>query len=117
MRSSTYSFALAALASLATAHSTVYNIYVNDVDQGLGNSAAGYIRTPPNNNPVKDITSSDMTCNVNNVATAKTVSVDAGDKITFEWHHNGETADDDIIDSVRLLGIYGARSLRWKLIM
>ncbi|KAF2814491.1 uncharacterized protein BDZ99DRAFT_460140 [Mytilinidion resinicola] len=94
--------ALAAAARLAQAHSTVYAIWVNDVDQGLGNSASGYIRSPSNNDPVKDVTSSDMTCNVNNVATAKTISVVGGDKITFEWHHNDRTASDDIIASSHL---------------
>ncbi|RDW73012.1 putative endo-beta-1,4-glucanase D [Coleophoma cylindrospora] len=87
------------MASAATAHTTIWNIWLNDVDQGVGNSAAGYIRSPPNNNPVKDITSSDMTCNVNNVATAKTVSVAAGDKVTLEWHHDSNSASDDIIAS------------------
>ncbi|KAH8684226.1 glycosyl hydrolase family 61-domain-containing protein [Tricladium varicosporioides] len=91
--------ASAALAAVANAHTTIYNIWVNDVDQGVGNSASGYIRSPPNNNPVKDITSTDMTCNVNNVATAKTISVASGDKITFEWHHDSNSASDDIIAS------------------
>jgi len=74
-------FASAAAVAVANAHTTLWNIYINDVDQGVGNSAAGYIRSPPNNSPVKDITSKDLTCNVNNVATAKTVSVAAGDKV------------------------------------
>ncbi|KAF2500872.1 hypothetical protein BU16DRAFT_523610 [Lophium mytilinum] len=94
--------ALAAAARLAQAHTTVYAIWVNDVDQGLGNSASGYIRSPPNNDPVKDVTSKDMTCNVNNAATTKTISVVGGDKITFEWHHNDRTASDDIIASSHL---------------
>ncbi|KAF4630977.1 hypothetical protein G7Y89_g7155 [Cudoniella acicularis] len=98
MRYSTF-LVVAALAFVANAHTTIWNIYVNDIDQGIGNSASGYIRSPPNNNPVKDITSSDMTCNVNNVATTKTVTVAAGDKITFEWHHDTNSASDDIIAS------------------
>ncbi|KAL1311451.1 hypothetical protein AAFC00_001611 [Neodothiora populina] len=91
--------ALIASAKLAFAHTTIYAGWINDVDQGLGNTAAGYIRSPPNNNPVKDVTSSDMTCNVNNVATAKTLSVAAGDKFTFEWHHDSRSESDDIIAS------------------
>jgi cellulase len=75
--------ALAAAARLAQAHSTVFAIFVNDVDQGLGNSASGYIRSPPNNNPITDVTSSSMTCNVNNVATAKTIKVVGGDKVSL----------------------------------
>ncbi|PBP28067.1 Cellulose-binding protein [Diplocarpon rosae] len=96
-----YAQVLAGAAALAVtqAHTTIYNILVNDVDQGLGNSAAGYIRSPPNNNPVKDVTSKDMTCNVNNVPTAKTIDVAAGDKITLQWHHDNNLPTDDIIAS------------------
>jgi cellulase len=90
----------AALAAVANAHTTIWNLYDDDVDQGVGNVAGGYIRYPPNNNPVKDITSSDMTCNVNNVANTKTVSVAAGSKLTLEWHHDSNSASDDIIASV-----------------
>ncbi|KAL0261696.1 hypothetical protein SLS55_003126 [Diplodia seriata] len=91
--------ALAAAAKLANAHTTVFAAWINDEDQGLGNSDSGYIRSPPNNNPIKDVTSTDMTCNVNNVATAKTLSVKSGDKFTFEWHHNNRDSSDDIIAS------------------
>ncbi|KAG9235791.1 putative endo-beta-1,4-glucanase D [Amylocarpus encephaloides] len=90
--------ASAAVVALANAHTTIYNVWVDDVDQGVGNTAAGYIRSPPNNSPIKDITSTDMTCNVNNVATAKTIDVQAGSKITLEWHHESNSASDDIID-------------------
>lgn len=83
---------------MASAHTTIYKAYVDGVDQGVGNSAAGYIRSPPNNNPVKDITSADMTCNVNNVATTKTIEVAAGAEMILEWHHNSVDASDDIID-------------------
>lgn len=72
----------AALMALTNAHSTIYNIWVDDVDQGVGNVAGGYIRYPPNNNPVKDITSSDMTCNIANTANTKTITVAAGDKVS-----------------------------------
>ncbi|KAL4918428.1 glycosyl hydrolase family 61-domain-containing protein [Aspergillus aurantiobrunneus] len=92
--------ALAAGAQLAAAHATVMAVWINDEDQGLGNGDDGYIRSPPNNNPVQDVTSTDMTCNVNGkTATAKTLEVAAGDKITFEWHHNDRSESDDIIAS------------------
>ncbi|KAL4931758.1 glycosyl hydrolase family 61-domain-containing protein [Aspergillus undulatus] len=92
--------ALAAGAQLAAAHATVMAVWINDEDQGLGNGDDGYIRSPPNNNPVQDVTSTDMTCNVNGkTAAAKTLEVAAGDKITFEWHHNGRSDSDDIIAS------------------
>ncbi|KAJ0421269.1 glycosyl hydrolase family 61-domain-containing protein [Aspergillus carlsbadensis] len=91
--------ALAATAKLASAHATVMAVWINDEDQGLGNGADGYIRTPPNNSPVTDVTSTDMTCNVNGAtAAASTLDVKAGDKITFEWHHNTRDDSDDIID-------------------
>ncbi|KAL3483663.1 glycosyl hydrolase family 61-domain-containing protein [Aspergillus germanicus] len=91
--------ALAATAKLASAHATVMAVWINDEDQGLGNGADGYIRTPPNNSPVTDVSSTDMTCNVNGAtAAASTLDVKAGDKITFEWHHNSRTDSDDIID-------------------
>ncbi|KAL4957093.1 glycosyl hydrolase family 61-domain-containing protein [Aspergillus filifer] len=91
--------ALAAIAKIASAHTTVMAVWINDEDQGLGNTADGYIRSPPNNSPVTDVTSTDLTCNVNGqTPAAKTLEVAAGDKITFEWHHNARDASDDIID-------------------
>lgn len=78
--------ALAATAKLASAHATVQAAWINDVDQGLGNSASGYIRSPPNNSPLVEVTSKDMTCNVNNAATAKTLKVKAGDKVRSSSH-------------------------------
>lgn len=97
--SSILALAAASAVQMVSGHATVFNILVNDVDQGLGNSASGYIRSPPNNSPIVDVTSKDMTCNVNGgKAAAKTIDVKAGDKITFEWHHNTNTASDDIID-------------------
>lgn len=53
---------MATLAATVKAHTTVYAVWVNEVDQGLGcgQLASGkqtgesiYIRCPPNNNPVK----------------------------------------------------------------
>ncbi|KAG5638292.1 hypothetical protein H0H81_000817 [Sphagnurus paluster] len=75
------------------AHAQVYGIWVNGVQQGDGRN--NYIRSPPNNNPVKDLRSGAMACNVNNRAVPKTVSVKSGDKVTFEWYHDNR--NDDII--------------------
>ena len=91
--------ALATAARIAQAHTTVWNVSVNAVNQGLGNTASGYIRSPPNNNPVKDLTSSAMACNVNNKAVPKDVTVKPGDKLTFQWYHNTDSPSDDIIAS------------------
>lgn len=76
--------AAAAGASFAHAHSTLMHLWVNGVDQGRGDTSATngqYIRSPPNNNPLTDVTSSSMTCNVNNAAVAKTITVAPGDKV------------------------------------
>lgn len=64
--------ALLSLISCAAAHTTVWGVLVNGVDQGDGRNI--YIRSPPNNNPVKDLTSAAMACNVNNVGTYHTPS-------------------------------------------
>ncbi|KAF8889380.1 glycoside hydrolase family 61 protein [Infundibulicybe gibba] len=86
---------LASLFSTAIAHTTIWSVWVNGVDQGDGRNV--YIRSPPNNNPVKDITSDAMACNVNNRVVPKAVPVIPGDQLTFEWYH--DTRDDDIIAS------------------
>ncbi|KAF2827290.1 hypothetical protein CC86DRAFT_381329 [Ophiobolus disseminans] len=87
-----------ALAGAAAAHTTVWNVLVNGKDQGVGNKAGGYIDSPPNNNPITDVTSSAMTCNVAGVKASKSIPVNGGDEITFEWHHNTNDGGDDIID-------------------
>lgn len=53
------------------------------VDQGLNN----YIRIPPNNNPVTDVTSTDLTCNVGGTSgsSVSTVSIAAGTNITYAF--------------------------------
>lgn len=72
---------LATAVKLASSHATIFNAHINGVDQGRGDSAAGYIRAPPNNSPLVDVTSRDMICNVNNSPVARTLSVKAGDKV------------------------------------
>ncbi|KAH9880015.1 hypothetical protein J1614_002040, partial [Plenodomus biglobosus] len=96
--SSILALAVAGGAQLVAAHATVYNILVNGKDQGLGNKAGGYIDSPPNNSPVVDVTSKDMTCNVAGTKATTSVTVAGGDEITFQWHHNNNLPSDDIID-------------------
>jgi len=86
-----------ALAGAATAHTTVWNILVNGKDQGVGKTSGGYIDSPPNNNPVTNVASSAMTCNVPGNKAAKSVSVMPGDDIAFQWYHDTNSASDDII--------------------
>ncbi|KAG8782510.1 hypothetical protein FRC12_020733 [Ceratobasidium sp. 428] len=80
-------------AAFVSAHTTVYGVWINGVFQGDGRY--NYIRSPPNNNPVKDLTSSAMACNVNNNPVGRYLSVKSGDTFTFEWYH--DSRNDDII--------------------
>lgn len=98
MKSSTVSliFASAAFFGVANAHSRVWSDWVGGVDQGAG--AGVYIRQPPSNSPVKDLTSDDVFCNVDGTtAASSTISIAAGGTLTSEWYH--DTRGDDIIDS------------------
>ncbi|KAF8592296.1 lytic polysaccharide monooxygenase [Ramaria rubella] len=69
----------------------------NGVDQGLNTD----IRVPPNNNPVTDVTSTDLTCNVNGLSGAgvATATVNAGDTITLEWHQHAQRTGEDAISA------------------
>ncbi|KAG8709286.1 hypothetical protein FRC09_000751 [Ceratobasidium sp. 395] len=87
-------------AAFVAAHTTVYGVWINGVFQGDGRY--NYIRSPPNNNPVKDLMSSAMACkfifctgNVNNNPVGRYLSVKSGDTFTFEWYH--DSRNDDII--------------------
>ncbi|KAF8914442.1 glycoside hydrolase, partial [Gymnopilus junonius] len=58
-------------------------------------------RIPPNNNPVTDVTSTDITCNVNGLSGSgvSTLSIPAGRNITFEWHQHAQRTGEDAISS------------------
>ncbi len=84
-----------AFASGVAAHSHMYSVSVNGVDQGDGRNV--YIRSPPNNSPVKDLASAALACNVNGGKVGSSfVQASAGDTLTFEWYHDNR--GDDIID-------------------
>ena len=83
--SSLFVLATAAYIQLVAGHATVWNILVNGVDQGVGNQQGGYIDTPPNNSPVKDVTSTDLECNVANIKAARSITVSGGDTITVRY--------------------------------
>jgi cellulase len=93
----TAAVAIAAASQLAAAHTTVFSIAVNGKDAGLGNTAGGYIDSPPNNNPVLDVTSSNIECNVPGTKASKSITVKGGDKVAFQWWHNGP--NDDVMDA------------------
>ena len=94
---------------------TMQYIWVNGADQGQNVD----IRVPPNNNPVTDVTSTDITCNVNGLSGAgvSTATIPAGAtvsffallhhflcspitssrQITFEWHQHAQRTGEDPI--------------------
>ncbi|KAH7104450.1 glycoside hydrolase family 61 protein [Auriculariales sp. MPI-PUGE-AT-0066] len=86
-------WSVAGFVAVAHAHCTVYGAWINGQFQGDGQNQ--YIRSPPNNNPVKDLTSQAMACNVNNNAVGRFLQVKSGDQLTFEWKH--DVRNDDII--------------------
>ena len=89
------SAAALAMATTVSAHAQVYGLWVNGEDQGDGRNV--YIRSPPSNSPVKDLTSPDLVCNVNGgKAAPEFVKAASGDELTFEWYHDNR--GDDIID-------------------
>ncbi|KAK3367876.1 glycosyl hydrolase family 61-domain-containing protein [Podospora didyma] len=95
MRFSATAAALALISSVS-GHATMFSVHVDGVDQGDGRKV--YIRSPPNNNPVKDLTSPDLVCNVNGAtAVSSFVKAAAGSTLTFEWFHDNR--NDDIIAS------------------
>lgn len=70
------------LMSSTNAHHMLTNIIVGGVDQGDGNS----MRVPPNTDPVVNVQSTDMACNVNGLnPVRKGVSIDAGQPVTLQW--------------------------------
>ncbi|KAG8918266.1 hypothetical protein FRC02_002497, partial [Tulasnella sp. 418] len=83
------SVALAALASVAAvnAHTRFQWFQINGADYG-----SDYIRIPPNNNPVTDVNSSVMGCNVGGSSgKPKKATIAAGGTFTAEFHHEGRT--------------------------
>ena len=77
----------ASLATSVSAHARVWTWSVDGVDASPNaNAIAPFIRTPPNNNPVKDLTSTDVRCNVGGTtAVAARFSAKAGSKVTPTW--------------------------------
>ncbi|KAG7097499.1 hypothetical protein E1B28_004841 [Marasmius oreades] len=88
-------FSILASLALANAHFTMQYVWVNGVDQGKNVG----LRIPPNNNPVTDVTSKDLTCNVNGLSGSgvQTLSIPAGATITLEWHQHDQRTGEDAI--------------------
>lgn len=83
-----------ALATTASAHATIYGVSVNGKDLGDGQNK--YIRSPPNNDPVRDLKSPNVICNVNGATPApEFVKAAAGDKFDIQWFHASVTDPGD----------------------
>ncbi|KAF1960331.1 endoglucanase B [Byssothecium circinans] len=97
---------LSLLSGSAYAHTYIWGVFVNGVDQGTfrgirtpayngGPHAGGYA-----NSPVKDLRSIDLRCNVlGDIQAADTIKVAPGDNLTFDWHHDYRNGTDDVIAS------------------
>lgn len=85
------------------AHSYIYGVFVNGIDQGSfkGIRLPAYNNAPPGgyaNSPVKDLNSIDMRCNVlGDRQVPHTIVVEPGDNLTLDWHHDKRTDTDDVI--------------------
>ncbi len=89
MKSFTSTLLTAALASGVSGHAFFQELYVN----GVSAAHLTGIREPPNNNPVTDVTTSDMICNVSPTSPTDIIPVKASDTLTTEWHHGLNGAD------------------------
>ncbi|KAH8769179.1 glycoside hydrolase [Diaporthe sp. PMI_573] len=72
------------LAAVATAHQNIHQFWVNGVSPGYEIG----IRKAPSNSPVTDVTSNDITCNVNGnkvPSGVTTIAAKAGDTIKVQW--------------------------------
>ncbi|KAK2794390.1 hypothetical protein FQN51_000832, partial [Onygenales sp. PD_10] len=86
MKLATTLLAALTLVGYAHSHAVVYGVWVNGEDQGDGQGK--YIRSPPSNDPVKDLSSPAVACNVNGSPVSEFVSAAAGDEIIVEWYHD-----------------------------
>lgn len=75
--------ALALAASSVNAHAIMQRIMVDGVDQG---SLTG-IRAPSSNNPVQDVTSSDILCGASSGTSSKLITIPAGASVAGGWAH------------------------------
>lgn len=75
-------------ATSVSAHARVWTYTVAGTDANTADGTiATFIRSPPSNSPVKDLTSTDVRCNVNGATEAATsFSAAAGDVISPEWY-------------------------------
>ncbi|KAJ2834320.1 hypothetical protein J3B01_004042 [Coemansia erecta] len=94
--------ALMLLAGFANAHTYLSKLALDGVQESEGQCIRPY--PADRNSPVKDVTSTDITCGVGGVSktASETCPVKAGSTITVEWHHDNDSASDDVIDITHL---------------
>ncbi|KAJ2162045.1 hypothetical protein IWW43_001410 [Coemansia sp. RSA 1935] len=94
--------ALMVLAGFANAHTYLSKLALDGVQESEGQCIRPY--PADRNYPVKDVTSTDITCGVGGVSktASETCPVKAGSTITVEWHHDNDSASDDVIDITHL---------------
>ncbi|KAJ2719249.1 hypothetical protein GGI07_005318 [Coemansia sp. Benny D115] len=92
----------ASMASMVNAHTYLSKLNIAGTQYDEGVCIRPY---PANRNfPVKNPMSTDMTCGVGGVSTtaSKNCPVSAGSKVTVEWHHDNDSAADDVVDGSHL---------------
>ena len=72
-----------ALAASVNGHSIMQKIKVAGVDQGQ----LVAVRAPPNNNPVQDVSSSNLICGAPGSTSSKVITIPAGSSVAGAWAH------------------------------
>ncbi|GAA5833364.1 hypothetical protein JCM5353_008427 [Sporobolomyces roseus] len=88
---------LLALATQVASHSIVTGLYVNGVDKSDFKNwwqGSSYMRVPPTNDPIKDMTSPYMACG-NTKKVDGVLTVKAGDTLEAQWWHDTTIAGKD----------------------
>ena len=81
MKSTIFALAAALSATQVASHATFQDLWINGVDQG-----ETCVRMPSSNNPMTDVTSNNLRCNINRGAVAGRCAVKAGDTVAVEMH-------------------------------
>ncbi len=88
---------LLSLPTLTSAHATMFGASPNSSAPSDGRSK--YIRTPPTNDPVRDLASPNIICNVAGGTPAPSfLRAAPGDTLTFRWFHFNPSDPGDILD-------------------
>lgn len=80
---STLAISALALAASVNGHSIMQKIKVAGVDQG---QLVG-VRAPPDNNPVQDVSSSNLICGAAGKTSSKVITIPAGSSVAGAWAH------------------------------